>query len=119
MEQRAGRRGTVVTLAVAAGVLVAATALFVVLYVREQTEISRVEERIATAEVSIAGGNERITVMKSTVDELDAERARLTTMNAELHACADAAKDSVAAARRANEAAFGAAMGKAFVHCRR
>jgi hypothetical protein len=119
MEQRTGRRGTVVTLAVAVGVLVAATALFVVLYVMEQTGIGRVEEQIGTAEGSIADGTERITIMKSTVDELDAERTRLATTNTDLHACADAAKDSVSAAQRADKPAFDAAMNKVFVHCRR
>ncbi len=119
MEQRAGRRWTVVSLAVAVGVLVAATALFVVLYVQKQNDIGQLAERIETTERSIADRTARLGTVKSTVEELDAERSRLTSTNTELRACTTATKDSIAAAQRADKTAFDAAMAKAFINCRR
>ncbi|MFC0105839.1 hypothetical protein [Kibdelosporangium aridum] len=118
-EQRAGRRGAVVSLAVAFGVLVAATALFVVLYVQQQNDISQLAERIDTPERSITDRTARLGTVKSTVEELRAEQSRLTTTNTEMRACATANKDSIAAVQRADKAAFDAAITKFFINCRR
>jgi flagellar basal body-associated protein FliL len=119
MEQRFARRGTVISLAVAVGVLVAATALFIVLYGNKQADIRQVEERVGTTVSLVAEQNARLADTKSTVDKLDAERTRLTTLNAELRTCSDAAKASVVAAQKADKAAFDAAMDKIFTKCRR
>jgi hypothetical protein len=119
MEQRFAWRGTAIFLAVAVGVLVAATALFIVLYAKKQGDIRQVEERIGTTGSSVTGGNARLADTKSTVDKLDTERIRLNTVNTELRTCHDAAKDSIAAARKADKAAFDAAMDKIFTKCRR
>lgn len=119
MERRVARRGTVVSLAVTVGVSVAATAVFVVLYVMKQTDIGQAEAEIATTGTSLADENARLAAAKSTVDELGAEWSRLSTANAELRACADPARDSVRAAQRQDTAAFEVAMDKVFTNCRR
>ncbi|MBP2330585.1 septal ring factor EnvC (AmiA/AmiB activator) [Kibdelosporangium banguiense] len=119
MEQRFARRATVISLAVAVGVLVAATALFIVLYAQKQDDIRQVEERIGTTGNSIAGENARLADIKSTIGRLDIERTRLSTVNTDLRACHDAARDSIAAARTADKAAFDAAINKVFSKCRR
>ncbi|ALG09196.1 hypothetical protein [Kibdelosporangium phytohabitans] len=119
MEQRAGRRGAVVFLAVAIGLLVAATALFVVLYVKKQTDLGKVSDQIRTTEVSVADQSKRLTTVKAAVADLDTERSQLSTTNAKLRLCSDAARNSVAAAQRSDRTAFDAAMARALVHCRR
>ncbi|ONI82941.1 hypothetical protein ALI144C_17965 [Actinosynnema sp. ALI-1.44] len=106
-------------LAVAVGVLVAATALFVVLYVQKQTDIGKVSDQIGTSEVSLADRTTRLARAKSAVADLDTERTQLNTTNTKLRSCSDAARNSVAAAQRSDKTAFEAAMAKAFIHCRR
>jgi hypothetical protein len=119
MEQRFARRATVIVLAVAVGVLVAATALFIVLYANKQADIRQTEEQIGTTVSSIADSGARLADIKSTVDKLDTERDRLTTLNTELRACSDAAKASIVAVQKADKAAFDAAMDKILSKCRR
>ncbi|WP_084433434.1 hypothetical protein [Kibdelosporangium aridum] len=118
MEHQAGRRG-VVPLTVAVGILVAATALFAVLYVMKRSDIGRLAEQVGTTESSIADRTARVAAITSTVDDMKAEYSRLTTTNTELRACANAARDSIAAAQRSDRTGFDSAMAKAFINCRR
>ena len=119
MGQRAARRGTVIFLAIAVGVLVATTALFVVLYVTKQQDIGTVTEQIGTTERSIDDQSRRLATVRSAGESLATEQTQLTTANTKLRACTDAAKDTVTASARNDKDAFTKAMAKVIVHCRR
>jgi hypothetical protein len=108
-----------VTLAVVVGLLVAATGALVVLYVMKQGDAGRVAGEVARTERTVDTRQDRLASIESTVDDLDAERGRLDDENQKLHACADPAKDSIAAARARDRAALDAALDKVVQNCER
>jgi uncharacterized protein (DUF3084 family) len=119
METRFVRRGTVVTLAAVLGLLVAATGVLVVLYVLEQGDAGRVAGEVTRTERTIDDRRDRLGAIESTVDDLESERSRLTGENQRLRACADPAKDSIAAARAGDKAAFDKALDEVLRNCER
>jgi hypothetical protein len=113
------RRGTVVSLAVALGLLAAATGLFAALDASRQDDIGRLREQIAATEGSIASAQARRTTAVSTVDGLNAAWTQLEATNKKLHACADPAKDSVIAADKNDLAGLDQALDKVIADCGR
>jgi hypothetical protein len=111
------RGGTVVTLAVVLGLLVAATGLFVVLYLNEKDGAVRASGDVARTESAIDGRGHRLASIKSAVDTLDAEKSRLDSDNRELHACADPSSDLVEAARARDEAGVKKASSEVLRNC--
>jgi septal ring factor EnvC (AmiA/AmiB activator) len=119
METRFVGRGTVVTLALVVGLLVAATGVLVVLYVVKQGDTGRLAGEVARTERTIDTRQDRLASLESTVDELDDERSRLDGENRKLHACADPAKDSITAAKAGDRAALDKALDEVVQNCER
>lgn len=119
MGTRSVRSGTVVTLAIVLGLLVAATGVFVTLYTNKQGDAERAAGELARTERTIDSRQDRLDSIESTMDELDSDRTRLEGENGRLHACADPAKDMIDAARSGDEAGFNAASADAIQNCGR
>jgi hypothetical protein len=119
MQTRNVRSGTVVTLAVVVGLLVAATGVFVALYVMKRGDVERATGEIARTERTIDNRQERLGSIESTVDQLEAARTGLEDDNQRLHACADPARDMFAAAQAGDKAALDEAVDGVVRNCAR
>ncbi len=119
MNEPGRRRATVVALAVVAGVLAAVTGLLAVLYTTQRADTGRVAEQVTAAERSRDIVESRLGSLRSTLDDLRTEQDALGRTTKTLHACADPARDSVAAARSGDEAALDAALDDVMANCGR
>jgi len=113
------RSGAVVALSVVVGLLVAVTGVFVVLYLTKHGDSVRAAGEVARTERAIDERQDRLAGIESTVEELDSEHGRLESDNRKLHACADPARDAVAAARAGDRAAIEAALDDIVQNCER
>jgi hypothetical protein len=113
------RSGTVVTLAVVVGLLVAATGVFVALYVMKRGDVERATGEVTRTERAIDSRQARLDSIKSTVDDLKAERTRLEGDNTRLHACVDPTRAMFAAAQAGDKAALDAAIDDVVRNCGR
>jgi hypothetical protein len=117
MDKRYVRSGTVVTLAVVVGLLVAATGVFVALYVMKRGDVERATGEVTRTERAIDDRQVRLNGIESTVDDLEAERTRLEDDNERLHACADPTRAMFAAAQSGDRAALDAAIDDVVQNC--
>lgn len=113
------RRSTVTALAVVAGVLVAAAALFVTLFLVERAGIARLDDDLAGIERKLDDANARLATGQSTVDVLDQKQVELGNAIAELRSCADPSKAAVVAANTGDDAGLDAAIRHVLRNCGR
>lgn len=109
-------RKTTVMLTIVLGVLVAATGVFVTLFMLERTATEDVRGQVTVTEQELAGARDRLGTVKSTVDELAAEEQDLTDANDALHACADPTRTALVTL---DEAAMEDAIDQMLLHCGR
>lgn len=114
-----GARNTTVMLAIVVGVLVAATGVFVTLFLVERSAAGDVGVQVTVTEQELAGAQDRFADYQSTVDELADEERDLVGTNDALHACADPAKASIAAVRAGDDQALSDAIDQMLLHCGR
>jgi hypothetical protein len=112
------RRTTVVFVALIV-VLVAATGVFVSLYLVERAGAKDVGEESAAVERQVSDARAEVRDNRSAVDELVQARTDLQEENDRLHACADPTEDSIAAVNAGDDAALDAAIDLMFLHCGR
>ncbi len=113
------RRGTVILLAVAVGLLTVAVGLLGTLYVMQRGDTDEVNQQVATAERELADANDRLAANMSTLDEQDQEREELEDTATALHACADPTAASIEAVRAGDDAALSNALDLMFANCGR
>jgi hypothetical protein len=106
-------------LVVLVGVLVAATGLFVTLFVLERTAAGAAGERVAVAERELADARDRLAANRSTMDELAAERQGLESANDALRVCADPARSSIEAATTGTDEDLSSAIQRMLALCGR
>jgi hypothetical protein len=114
-----GTRKTTVMLSVVLGVLLAATGVFVTLYLVERSATGDVGRQIAVTDKELAGARDRLDTVRSTVDKLADEERDLTDANDALHACADPTKAALQAVSNRDDAALNAAIDQMLLHCAR
>lgn len=104
---------------VVVGVLVAATGLFVALFLVERAAAAEAGEQVTVTEREMADARERLADSKSTVDDLEEERQGLESANDALRVCADPAKTSIEAATTGSDAELSSAISQMLLHCGR
>ncbi len=114
-----GTRKTTVMLSIVLGVLVAATGVFVTLYLMERSATEDVNRQIAVTERELAGARDRLATVQSTVDQLADEERDLVDANDALHACADPTKAALDAVETGDDGALTAAIDQMLSHCAR
>lgn len=114
-----GARKTTVTLAIVLGVLVAATGVFVTLFLLERAAAAEVGGQVTVRERELDGARDRLATVKSTVDDLADEELDLVDTGDALRACADPAKAALDAARADNKQALSDAVDEMLLHCGR
>lgn len=114
----AKRRNTAVFV-VLIGVLVAATGLFVSLYLVERKGAAEVGEQAAAVEREVAASRDEARANRSTKDELVDQHSDLQAENDTLHACADPTKASIEAFLADDDAAFSTAIDQMYLYCGR
>jgi uncharacterized protein (DUF3084 family) len=111
-----GTRKTTVMLAIVLGVLVAATGVFVTLFMLERSASAEVHDQTTVTERELAGARDRLGTIKSTMDDLADEERELSDTNDALHACADPTKTAL---QTVDDAALEAAIDQMLLHCGR
>ena len=111
-----GTRKTTVLLAIVLGVLIAATGVFVTLFMLERSAAEDVRRQTAVTERELAGVRDRHGTVQSTLDELADEERDLADTNDALHACADPTRTAL---RTVDDAALEAAIDQMLLHCGR
>ena len=114
-----GERKTTVMLAIVLGVLVAATGVFVTLFLLERSAAAEIGGQVTVKERELDGARDRLATVKSTVDELGGEEQDLVDAGDALRACADPAKASLEAVQAGNDQALSDAVGDMLLHCGR
>ena len=114
-----GTRKTTVMLAIVLGVLVAATGVFVTLYLVERSATADVGGQVAVTERELAGARDRLGTVQSSVDTLADEERDLVDAGDALRACADPTKAALHAVRAGDDPALSAAVDKMLLHCGR
>ena len=107
------------TIVVLIGVLVAATGLFVTLFLVERAAAGEVGAQVTVLEEETADARARLSDRRSTVDDLEEERQGLESANDALRACADPAKSSIEAAKTGTDAELSSAIEQMLLHCGR
>ncbi|ROP41130.1 hypothetical protein [Saccharothrix texasensis] len=110
-------RAAVVLLGLLVVVLVGASVLAIVLFVGAKDEHALEVQRLDQANRSLTEAEGRLADTESANDTLIGRISTLEAQNAELHKCADPAKDSIIAARDDDDAALGPAVGRASDNC--
>ncbi|MEU4763232.1 hypothetical protein AB0H12_08240 [Actinosynnema sp. NPDC023794] len=110
-------RAAVVLLGLLAVVLVGASALAIVLFVGAKEEHGLEVQRLDQTSRSLAEAEERLEETESANDTVIGRISTLEAQNAELHKCADPARDSIIAARDDDDAALGPAVDRASDNC--
>lgn len=100
-------------------VLVAATGLFVSLYLVERAGAKDAGEQSAAVEREVSDARAVVRDNRSAAGDLVELHTDLQAENDTLHACADPTKDSIAAVRAGDNAALDAAIDLMFLHCGR
>ncbi|MCC8251084.1 hypothetical protein [Saccharothrix luteola] len=110
-------RAAVVLLGLLAVVLVGASVLAIVLYAGAKEEHGLEVQRLDQTSRSLAEAEERLEETESANDTVIGRISTLEAQNAELHKCADPARDSIIAARDDDDAALGPAVDRASDNC--
>jgi ABC-type Na+ efflux pump permease subunit len=110
-------RAAVVLLGLLAVVLVGASVLAIVLFVGAKEEHGLEVQRLDQTSRSLAEAEERLEETESANDTVIGRISTLEAQNAELHKCADPARDSIIAARDDDDAALGPAVDRASDNC--
>ncbi|QQQ74805.1 hypothetical protein IOD16_27230 [Saccharothrix sp. 6-C] len=110
-------RAAVVLLGLLVVVLVGASVLAIVLFVGAKDEHALEVQRLDQANRSLTEAEGRLADTESANDAVIGRISTLEAQNAELHKCADPAKDSIIAARDDDDAALGPAVGRASDNC--
>jgi hypothetical protein len=110
-------RAAVVLLGLLVVVLVGASVLTIVLFVGAKDEHGLEVQRLDQTSRSLTEAEARLEETESTNDTVTGRIATLEAQNAELHKCADPAKDSIIAARDDDDAALGPAVDRASDNC--
>jgi type VI protein secretion system component VasK len=100
-------------------VLVAATGVFVSLYLVERAGVKDVGEQSASVERQVSEARAEVRDNRAAAEDLVDARTELQAENDRLHACADPTEDSIAAVRAGDDAALDAAIDQMFLHCGR
>ena len=98
-------------------VLVGASVLAIVLFVGAKEEHGLEVQRLDRTSRSLAEAEERLEETESANDTVIGRISTLEAQNAELHKCADPARDSIIAARDDDDAALGPAVDRASDNC--
>jgi ABC-type Na+ efflux pump permease subunit len=110
-------RAVVVVLGAVAVLLAGASVLAIVLFVGARDEHGLEVQRLDRTSRSLTEAEDRLAQTGSAADTVAGRIATLEAQNAELHKCADPAKDSIIAARDDDDAALGPAVGRASDNC--
>ncbi|MER5265316.1 hypothetical protein ABTZ99_24880 [Actinosynnema sp. NPDC002837] len=110
-------RAAVVLLGLLTVVLVGASVLAIVLFVGAKEEHGLEVQRLDQTSRSLAEAEERLEETESANDTVIGRISTLEAQNAELHKCADPARDSIIAARDDDDAALGPAVDRASDNC--
>ncbi len=113
------KRRTSIVFTVLIGVLVAATGVFVSLYLVERAEAKEVGEQSASVERQVSDARAEARDNRSAAAELVDARTDLQAENDTLRACADPTRDSIAAVRAGDDAALDVAIGQMLSNCGR
>ncbi|MFI7675869.1 hypothetical protein [Actinophytocola sp. NPDC049390] len=114
-----GTRKTTVVLAIVLGVLVAATGVFVTLYLIERSATAEVDGQVAVTERELAGARDRLSTVRSNMDKLADEERDLVDAGDALRACAEPTGDALRAGRTGDDPALAAAVDQMLLHCTR
>jgi len=114
-----GARRTTAMLAIVLGVLLAATAAFVTLFLLERSAAGEVGGQVTVTERELGGARDDLAAVKSTVDELADEQRDLEDATDALRACADPTKASIDAVRAGDDEALSDAIDQMLLHCGR
>jgi ABC-type Na+ efflux pump permease subunit len=110
-------RAAVVLLGLLVVVLAGASVLAIVLFVGAKDEHGLEVDRLDQTSRSLAEAEERLAETGTANDAVVGRISTLEAQNAELHKCADPARDSIIAARDDDDAALGPAVGLAADNC--
>jgi ABC-type Na+ efflux pump permease subunit len=110
-------RAAVVLLGLLVVVLAGASVLAIVLFVGAKDEHGLEVDRLDQTSRSLAEAEERLAETGTATDAVVGRISTLEAQNAELHKCADPARDSIIAARDDDDAALGPAVGLAADNC--
>lgn len=110
-------RAAVVLLGLLVVVLAGASVLAIVLFVGAKDDHGLEIDRLDQASRSLAEAEERLAETGTDNDAVVGRISALEAQNAELHKCADPARDSIIAARDDDDAALGPAVGRASDNC--
>lgn len=112
-----GRSRTAVLLGLLVVLLVGASVLAIVLFVSARDERNAEFQRLDQTSRSLTEAEGRLAETESANDTVTDRIATLEAQNAELHKCADPARDSIIAARDDDDAALGPAVDRASDNC--
>ncbi|XVS62819.1 hypothetical protein ACQPYE_31845 [Actinosynnema sp. CA-299493] len=110
-------RAAVVLLGLLVIVLVGASVLTIVLFVGAKDEHALEVQRLDQTSRSLTEAEGRLEETESANDTVIGRISTLEAQNAELHKCADPARDSIIAARDDDDAALGPAVDRASDNC--
>ena len=110
-------RAAVVLLGLLVVVLVGASVLAIVLFVGAKDEHALEARRLEETSRSLAVAEDRLAETESANETVAGRISTLEAQNAELHKCADPARDSIIAARDDDDAALGPAVDRAADNC--
>jgi len=109
-----------IVLAVLVGVLAAATAVFVILFLLEKGAISDTNGQVSSTEQQISGEKDKLSDVKAQVDTLEQEGQDLQTTHDDFKSCYDAAKTALdLGGSGASDAELQAAIDKMQAECPR
>ncbi|MCE6994080.1 hypothetical protein LZG04_04525 [Saccharothrix sp. S26] len=107
----------VVLLGLLVVVLAGASVLAIVLFVGAKDDHALEVQRLDATSHSLTEAQDRLAETETANDAVAGRIATLEAQNAELHKCADPARDSIIAARDDDDAALGPAVGRATDNC--
>ncbi|WP_158852034.1 hypothetical protein [Saccharothrix deserti] len=114
---KAGPRAAVVVLGALVLVLVGASALAIVLFVGARDEHGLEVQRLDQTNRSLTEAEGRLEETETSIDTVAGRISTLEAQNAELHKCADPAKESINAAKGDDDAVLRSAVGRASDNC--
>ncbi|MGM1063594.1 hypothetical protein [Saccharothrix sp. Mg75] len=114
---KSGPRRVVVALGALVVLLIGASVLAITLFAGARDDRDLESQRLDQLSATRSEAEGRLADTTASIDELGDGIARLQAENAELHKCADPAKDSIIAARDDDDAALGPAVDRASDNC--
>ncbi|MDU0289046.1 hypothetical protein [Saccharothrix longispora] len=114
---KSGPRRVVVVLGALVVLLIGASVLAITLFAGVRDDRDLESQRLARVSTARSEAQGRLSGTTASIDEVADGIARLEAENAELHKCADPAKDTIIAARDDDDAALCPAVGRASDNC--